>query len=336
MKLSRKTFVAAASVYSTIGIVRAPARAAQFQMKIGHNLPVDHPVNVRSVQMWNAVRAETGGRLDVKIFPDNQLGGDSAMLSQIRSGALQFLFAGSGPLSSLVSLCAIEETPFVWRTNADALRAMDGDLGDYVRKELQSKTGLVSMRNEWLLGFRQITTSTHPVRTADDLNGLKIRVSASRIILDTFKSLGASPVPLNFAESYTAMQTHVVDAQEGPYSTIELGRIYEVQKFLSISNHIWGSYFLLANGDVWKSLPADIQASVERNAAKYALLQRRDEVLLDASLAGKLKRQGLVFNDCDLGSFRAKLASSDFYERWKSEFGQAGWGLMERYSGKIG
>jgi tripartite ATP-independent transporter DctP family solute receptor len=336
MKLSRKAFVTAASAYSTIAIVRAPARAAQFQMKIGHNLPVDHPVNVRSVQMWNAVRTETAGRLDVKIFPDNQLGGDSAMLSQIRSGALQFMFAGSGPLSSLASVCAIEETPFVWKTNDDALRAMDGDLGDYVRKELRAKTGLVSMQHEWLLGFRQITSSTHPVRTADDLSGFKIRVSASRIILDTFKSLGAAPVPLNFAESYTAMQTHIVDGQEGPYSTIELGRIYEVQKFLSISNHIWGSYFLLANGDVWKSIPPDIQSAVERNAAKYALLQRRDEVLLDASLANKLRRQGLAFNDCDLGTFRAKLSASEFYTRWKNEFGSAAWALMERYSGNIG
>ncbi|HEY1728190.1 MAG TPA: TRAP transporter substrate-binding protein [Candidatus Baltobacteraceae bacterium] len=337
MKVSRKVFATSAvSALSSIAVIRAPARAAQFQMKIGHNLPVDHPVNVRSVQMWDAVRKETAGQLDVQIFPNNQLGGDSAMLSQVRSGALQFMFAGSGPLSSLHNLCAIEETPFVWRTNADALRAMDNDLGDYVRKELRAKTGLVSMRHEWLLGFRQITSSNHPIRVAEDLVGFKIRVSASRIILDTFRALGASPVPLNFSESYTAMQTHVVDGQEGPYSTIELGRLYEVQKYLSVSNHIWGSYFLIANGDAWKSLPGDVQAVIEKNAEKYALLQRRDEEILDASVSNKLKRQGLAFNECDVASFRTKLASQDFYVHTKAEYGDPAWSLMEKYSGKIG
>lgn len=334
--LSRSRFArSAAATFISIGFVRAPARAVQFAMKMGHNLPVEHPIHVRLVQMWKAVREETGGRLEVAIFPNSELGGDNAMISQLRLGALQFMMIGTGPLTASVSLCAIESTPFAWRTEAAALEAMDGALGAYITKAIEAKVGLIAFPKKWPLGFHEITSATHPIRNVDDLANFKIRVSPSVMVIDTFKTLGASPIATNLAEVYTGLQTHLVDGQETPYSTIELARYYEVQKYLSVSNHVWAAYWLTANPDAWKGLPPDVQAVVQRNAAKYAVLQRRDSGILDASLADKLKRQGLIFNGCDRKSFQAKLAGG-FYARWKKEFGDTAWGLMEQVAGKIG
>lgn len=334
--LSRSRFAcSAAAALAGIGFVRAPARAAQFTMKMGHNLPVDHPIHVRLVQMWKAVREETGGKLEVALFPNSELGGDNAMISQLRLGALQFMMIGTGPLTASVPLCAIESTPFAWQTDAEALKGMDGPLGAYIAKAIEAKLGLVAFPKKWPLGFHQITSATHPIRKADDLANFKIRVSPSVMVVDTFKTLGASPIATNLSEVYTGLQTHLVDGQETPYSTIELARYYEVQKYLSVSNHVWAAYWFSANPDAWKGLPPDVQAVVQRNAAKYAVLQRRDSFILDASLADKLKRQGLIFNDCDRKSFQAKLAGG-FYARWRKEFGDTAWGLMEQVTGKIG
>ena len=333
--LSRSRFAyGTAATLAGAGLASAPARAAQFAMKIGHNLPIDHPIHVRLVQMWKAVRDETSGKLDVAIFPNSQLGGDSAMISQLRLGALQFMMIGTGPLTSSVPLCAIESTPFAWRSETEALQAMDGQLGAYIAKAVEAKLGLITFPKKWPLGFHEITSSTHPMRNADDLKDFKIRVSPSVMLVDTFKTLGASPIVTSLAELYTALQTHLVDGQETPYSTVELSRYYEVQKYLSVSNHVWAAYWLGVNPDAWKSLPADVQAVVQRNAEKYAILQRRDSKILDASLVDKLKRQGLIFVACDRKSLQARLAGG-FYARWKKEFGETAWSLMEQVAGKV-
>ena len=130
------------------------------------------------------------------------------------------------------------------------------------------------------------------------------------------------------------MQTKVVDGQENPYAIIETSRLFEVQKYLSVTNHMWSGFWFLSNADFWKSLPPDIQAIIERNAAKYALSDRRDTELLNGSLADKLGRQGMAFNKADTASMRAKLGP--FYAKWKGEFGTQAWTLLEASVGKLG
>jgi TRAP-type transport system periplasmic protein len=145
--------------------------------------------------------------------------------------------------------------------------------------------------------------------------------------------MGAAPTPINFNEVYTALQNHTVDGQENPFAVIDSARLYEVQKYLSVTNHMWSAYWLLANPDAWKALPPAIQSVVERNAAKYALLQRADTASRNASLADKLTRRGMMLNVAETAGFRARLA--DFYKRWKDEFGATAWDLLERYSGRL-
>jgi tripartite ATP-independent transporter DctP family solute receptor len=330
---SRRQFAAAsAAAFASIAVLRSPARAAQFTYRYGSNLSLDHPLNVRMTEMWNAVRNETHGRLDVTVFPNSELGGDTAMLAQVRSGALQFLTIDGGILQAVVPVAAIQGVGFAFTDSAQAFRAMDGPLGAYVRSDIEAK-GLVVFEKMWANGMRQITSSTKPIRSAADLAGFKIRTPPGRLWVDLFKSLGASPTPLNFSELYTALQAKIVDGEENPYAIIETSKLFEVQKYLSVTNHMWSAYWLLGNSDAWKALPVDVQAVVQRNTAAYALLQRRDVELRNATLADKLRREGMTLNVADTASFRAQLG--DFYRSWRDQFGTTAWGLLEQTSGKL-
>jgi tripartite ATP-independent transporter DctP family solute receptor len=331
--ISRTRFAAGtAATLASINVLRLPAKAATFAYKYASNISIDHPLNVRMIQMWSAVKRETGGAVDVTVFPNNQLGGDTAMLTQLRSGALQFFTLDGGILQSVVPVAAIQAVGFAFKNSAEAFSAFDGALGAYVRTQIEAK-GLVAFPKMWANGMRQITSSTHPIKGADDLANFKIRTPPGALWVDLFKSLGASPTPINFSEVYTALQNHTVDGQENPYAVIAAARLFEVQKYLSVTNHMWSAFWLLANPDAWKALPPDAQAVIERNAAKYAILQRADTDLRNESLADKLVRSGMQLNVADTAGFRARLG--DFYKRWHATFGDTAWSLLEKTTGKI-
>jgi TRAP-type transport system periplasmic protein len=334
-RLSRRRFVAGASAASaTIAVVRSPAQAATWKYRYASNLSVDHPLNVSMHQCWDAVRRETGGRLDVTMFPNSELGGDTAVLSQLRSGAVQFFTLDGGILQGVVPVAAIAGIGFAFKDSADAFKALDGALGDYVRKEINAK-GLYVHPKMWENGMRQITSSSKPIHSAADLTNFTIRTPAGALWVDLFKSFGASPTPISFNETYTALQTKVVDGEENPYAIIDSAHLYEVQHYLSVTNHMWSAYHLLGNSDAWQALPADVGAIVDRNLTKYALQQRAATAERNASLADQLARRGMKISQAETGSFRTRLQTSGFYRRWKATFGDTAWGLLEAHAGKL-
>jgi tripartite ATP-independent transporter DctP family solute receptor len=334
MSVTRQGFVAgSAAAFATIGIIK-PAQAAEFSWKFGVDLAPDHPVSVRAVQAFGRIRKATNGRLDIKAFPSSQLGGDPAMLTQMRSGALEMLAFPGAFLNAVVPVAAIENVAFAFPTREKAFEAMDGDLGKVIRDEIKSKNIMV-LDKIWENGFRQITSNVKPIHTVEDLAGLKIRVSPGKIRIDTFQSLGASPTPISISELYTALQTHIVDAQENPLLNIETQLFYEVQKFCSISNHIWSGYWNLINQDSWNKLPKDLQGMLSRELNTAAVQARGDNAILEKSLRDKLARQGLLFNVADTATFKKKLIEAKYYERWKAEFGPTAWSALEKYANKL-
>jgi TRAP-type C4-dicarboxylate transport system substrate-binding protein len=148
-----------------------------------------------------------------------------------------------------------------------------------------------------------------------------------------FRALGASPTPIVFPELYTAMQTHVIDGQETPYVTIDDAKFYEVQKYLSVTNHQATIFWPIANMDAWNALPPDIQGIVSKHFDQAAILERRDTVVQSAAHADKLRANGLIFNTADGDSMRAML--KPFYAKWKAQFSDTAWSLMERTTGKL-
>lgn len=337
MRLTRKGFAAgAASAFGSIAIVTRPASAAEYTLKWAHATQLDHPLSVNVVRVAAEVKRRTNGRMEIQNFGNNVLGGDTQMLAQVRAGSIQ-LYSGFGGIYSIVAPVAnIEAVGFAFKTQEQALRAFDGPLGRYVRNDIETKAGLHVFDRAWVNGFRQITTSTKPIRVDGDLSGLKIRTPATPIWVDMFKTLGASPTPINANEMYTALQTHVVDAQENPFVIMLTYRLYEVQKYISVTNHMWSNFWVVANGDYWKSLPPNLQQILAQTIDKYALSDRRETEILNNSLADKLSRMGMQINRPDTEPFKAKLSSGGFYARWRETFGPAAWALLEQSVGKLG
>lgn len=324
---ARRTFLAGtAASFATIGFIRAPACAAQFNFKSGGNYAEDHPVTIRVKRMWAAVERESGGRLRTEHFPNSELGTDTAMLTQLRSGALQFQMIAPGLIQNVAPAAGIFDVGFVFESEEQALHVADGPLGDHVRKEIVAQ-GMHVLRTIWNSGMRHVTANPHPIRLVDDLGHFKIRTPPGKLYVDLWKTLGAGPTPINFSELYTALETKVVDGQETPLITIATSKLYEVQKYLSLTGHGWASNLTLANPDAWNSLPPDLQEIVERNNTKYARLERTDSIRLNASIMRQLAARGMVVNAVERAPFRARL--KPYYREWAAVFGSTEWGLLE-------
>ena len=330
----QRLLIGSAAAFASVGVIRYPAAAAEFNYKLAHDVPESHPMGVRLKTMVENVKTETNGRLQIQLFPNNQLGGDTATLQQVRTGATEFVWMPDNVLANVVPLAAISNLGFVFRDAKQAFATMDGALGALIRDDI-AKAGLFAFQREWNNGFRQMTSSTHPITKIEDLANFKMRVPESPIGVSMFKDLGAAPVAINFNELYTALQTRIADGQENALTLIETARLYEVQKYCALTNHMWAGYWALANQDAWNRLPKDIREVVERNVNNAASLERDDVEKLNSSLQPKLTSQGLIFNTVPLEPFRRKLRDSGFYSHWKGEYGQKAWSLLEQSVGKL-
>jgi len=334
--ISRKTFLAgAAAAVGAASLAVRPARAARkYVMKFGIDLAADHPTSVHVAAAAAAVKAATDGAVQIGVFPNSELGDDTHMLSDLREGAIEMMGIGDNILATLVPSAAIDNVGFAFKDGNTAWTALDGAVGDVVRADI-ARTGLVPMKKIWDEGFREITSSTKPIVTPADLSGFKIRVPPSPISLSLFKGLGAAPETLNVAELYTALQTRVVDGQENPLGNIETQKFYQVQKYCSLTNHMWVGYWMLVSGSAWRRLPANYQKIVADAFDAEAPKQRLANDALNTSLQAKLTQQGLTFNSPDLAPFRAKLVESGFYKQWQGKFGTALWSALEKYTGPL-
>jgi tripartite ATP-independent transporter DctP family solute receptor len=191
------------------------------------------------------------------------------------------------------------------------------------------------MEKIWDNGFRQMTTATKPIASPDDLNGMKIRVPPSPLWTAMFKAFGAAPTSINFNEVYSALQTRIVDGQENPLAVISTAKLYEVQKYCSLTNHMWDGFWFLANRRAWEALPEDIRTVVAKNINAAGLKERDDVARLNARLEEKLTAQGLAFNAPAAAPFRDKLRQANFYTDWKSKYGDEAWGLLEKSVGTL-
>ncbi|MEH2588877.1 TRAP transporter substrate-binding protein [Bradyrhizobium sp. AZCC 1721] len=337
MILSRRRALQALSALPAAGLIGAMprvARAAEFSLKYGNNLPLTHPLNIRAQEAAERIAKETDGRVEIAIFPNNQLGGDTDMLAQVRSGAITFFTPSALVAATLVPVAAINAVGFAFADYDQVWKAMDGPLGAHVRTAM-AKVGLHAFEKMWDNGFRQITSGAKPIETAKDMDGLKIRVPVSPLSISMFKALAASPTSLQFSEVYSSLQTRIVDAQENPLPIIQVAKLYEVQKYCAISNHIWDGFWFIANGRAWRALPADLKTIVADAINDAGLKQREDIKAFNATVQSDLQARGLTFTKPAPDSFRSKLRETGFYGEWKTRFGEEAWGLLENAIGKL-
>ncbi len=339
MQVTRRHFLATTAL---AGAATLPALAlaqtgkpAEFKLKLGNDLPATHSVNVRLKEAIAAIAAETHGRVAIDLFPNNQLGSDSDMMSQIRSGALELATFPGTVMSTLIPVTAITGVGFAFSSYDKVWAAMDGAVGNHIRAAIE-KVGMVPFATVWDNGFRQITTSTKPIRTPEDLKGFKIRVPVVPLWVSMFKTLGAAPVSLPLSEAYQALQTKVADGQENPLALIDSTKFYEVQKFCSLTNHSWDGFWFVAGGKVWKTVPADLQQVVAKHINAAAHKQRDDIARANTDLQKQLESKGLTFNTVDNAPFQKALVVGGFYTQAKEKFGPEAWALLQQYAGQIG
>jgi tripartite ATP-independent transporter DctP family solute receptor len=334
-KPTRRALLAGAAAFPLLTMLKWPASAAEFELKYATGQDPSHPVNLRAQEALTRIREATSGRVDIKLFPANQLGSDTDLLTQVRNGSVEFFNLSSLILATLVPISGITSVGFAFKNYAEVWGAMDGQLGDHIRSEI-AKSPIFTVSKIWDNGFRHVTSSTREIRGPADLKGFKLRVPPAPPLTSLFKALDAAPTPINFNEVYTSLQTKVVEGQENPLAIIATTRLYEVQKTCSLTAHVWDGYWVLGNKRAFAKLPTDIQATITRELDKSAGDQRADIARLSDTLKADLKAKGITFIDVQQDDFRKALASTNFYAEWKQKYGPTAWDLMEKVSGKLG
>lgn len=308
--------------------------ADKITMKIAITLPDAHPTPTALKAACAEILKESNGRLSIDVYSNGQLGSDTDTLSQVRSGAIDFVCTAGSIYGNLIPVASINSIAFAFPDYATVWKAMDGDLGAHMKSAFD-RANLVQVGKVFDHGFRQITSSGKPITSAKDLVGMKIRVPATPLWTSMFKALDASPATVPIGELYTALQTKVVDGQENALPTIDAVKLYEVQKYCSYTSHMWEYFSLVGNKRNWNALPDDLRALATRILEAHALKQRAAHDVLNASLETKLKGQGMVFNKVDTKPFRDILQKAGYYVEWQKKFGPEAWALLEKYSGKL-
>ncbi len=334
MTFNRRQALLAGSAAASFLVPTFKANAAEFSLKFGNSVPADHPTNIAAQLAADRIKKESGGRVELNVFPSNQLGADTDMLSQARSGALDFYCSSAPVLGSLIPVVSVSGIGFAFKDYDTLWAALDGDLGAHVRSAIP-QAGLIAMDKMWDYGFRQITTTSRPINTAEDLQRLKIRVPVSTLWQSLFKAFGAAPVGINFAELYSALQTRLVEGQENALPLIKISKLYEVQKYCSLTNHMWDGVWILTNKTKWNAMPPAVRELVARNFDLAAIEQRRMIADLNVSAQVELEKAGLIYNKPDTASFRAALTKANFYSEWKGKIGADTWAILEKYAGSL-
>jgi tripartite ATP-independent transporter DctP family solute receptor len=334
-QISRRSFLGHSAGIVGLGLLTRRARAAEFTLKFGTNQPDAHPLSIHAEAAIDRIREDSGGRVEIKLFTNSLLGNDQDMLSQLRAGALEFQLLSPLILATLVPLASINGIGFAFPDYGAVWSAMDGDLGAFVRTAI-GRTGLHVFDKIWDNGYRQITSSSRAIETPQDLKHFKIRVPAGPLFTAMFQDFGAAPASINFNEVYSALQTHLVEGQENPLGVIAAAKLYEVQKYCSMTGHMWDGYWLLANAAAWRKLPPELQEIVAGNFEAAASAEREETARLNATVAGELEAKGMVLNRPDPAPFRAALADAGFYAEWQAKLGPEAWAVLEKYSGRLG
>jgi tripartite ATP-independent transporter DctP family solute receptor len=264
-------------------------------IRFGHLNNPDHPVSFGVKRFSEIVAAKSGGKLKVKEFPSSTLGNEMQQQSALQGGVQEMSAPATTSLAGIVKEFGLVDLPFAVTTFEQADALLDGPLGQALLAKLPEK-GLVSL-GYWDLGFRNVTNSKHPVTRLEDLNGIKIRVIPNPVFLETFKAFKANPVPMPFSELYGALESKAVDGQENPYAVILSNKFFEVQKYVSATNHVYAANIILVSKRFWDKLTPAEQKILNDAATEARAYQRQISRAAAQRAVGDLKAKGMQYNE---------------------------------------
>ncbi|MGO4763644.1 TRAP transporter substrate-binding protein [Cupriavidus sp. 2KB_3] len=314
----RRTTLKLALVAAAIGMT-APAMA-QSTAKFGYGSADDHPQGLAAKRFAELVKDKTAGRIKVNTYGSGKLGSDPAMQSSVQGGTLEFMVGPTSNLVGAVKELAIFDLPYIVSDYKEADALMDGPVGQQLLAKLDA-IGLVGLAY-WENGFRSLTNSKHPIKRLEDMAGLKVRVIQNPVFIETFKTLGANPVPMPYTELYGALESKAVDAQENPVGLIDTSKFYEVQKYLSLTGHVYSPFIVIASKKWWGKL-SDADRKAVKDAAveagKYERQLQRDQAV---KLLEQLKAHGMQVNELSPGELqRLRTAVRPVVNKFAREIG---------------
>jgi tripartite ATP-independent transporter DctP family solute receptor len=331
---SRRRVLSGLAALPLVSIGSLRAKSAEFVLKYATGQDPTHPVNLRAAEAITRIREATGGRVEINLFPANQLGSDTDLISQARSGGVEILNISSSILATLVPSCGALNTGFAFPDYDHVWKAMDGAFGDHVRAQIV-KSGLFVTDKIWNNGFRQVSSSTRKITSPDSIKGFKIRVPVAPMLTSLFQSLGASPTPINFNEVYSALQTKIVEGQENALPLIYTTKLYEVQNSIAMTDHVWDGFWVVGNRRAFAGLPTNLRDIVVKEIDRSAIEQRQDVAKLSDTLRADLQTKGITFVDVDRAAFRDTLGKSSFYKNWQAKYGDEIWNKLQDVVGPL-
>ncbi len=280
------------------GTLALPALAQDVQertIKFGHLNNADHPVSAGVKKFAELLAAKSGGKLKVAEYPASTLGNEMQQQSALQGGVQEMTAPATTSLAGIVKEFGLIDFPFAVASFAQADALLDGPFGQALLARLPEK-GLVAL-GYWDLGFRNVTNSKRPITKPEDLEGLKLRVIPNPVFLDTFRAFKANPVPMPFVELYGALESKAVDGQENPFSVILSNKFYEVNKFVSATNHVYAANIVLVSKRFWDKLSATEQKMMNDAANEARAFQRQTSRAAAQKAVAELQARGMQFNE---------------------------------------
>lgn len=296
-------------------------KAEKVVIKVGHGNPENNAIHEGWVKFKEIVEEKSSGNIEVKIYPNGQLGGDRELIEALQMGNITMGSPSSAPLASFDKDFFVLDIPFMFKDRDAAYKALDGEAGKALLKTLESFNikGLAFMEN----GFRNLTNSRNAVRTPEDLKGLKIRTMENEIHLSAWSKLGANPTPMAFGELFTALQQKTVDGQENPFELIYSVKFHEVQKYISKTQHIYSPYVIIINQDFYNNLSDENKAIIDESVVEATNYQRELAKTKDIESEEAIKAAGvevIELSDAEKGMFKEKL--TPLYDEVKEKAGE--------------
>ena len=295
-------------VASAMLVFVSATSAAQVTLRLAHTLPAADAHHQAALRLADIVKAKTGGAVQIAVFPGGALGNDAAILEGVKLGTIDMAVAGNPFFTSFVPRFNVLDLPFLFADAAHVDRVLGGDVGRSLMQDLDAQ-GMHGIAF-WEIGFRNLTNNVRPIRTPDDVKGLKLRTTPNAAHLKAFRLLGASPAPMPFPEVYLALQTKTVDGQENPVNLIYNSKFFEVQRHLSLTRHAYTASVLVVNAARRNALSQEQQKVLAEAAEEAGVYQRTLNRDAESDSVARMKAAGMqVVDDPGRDAFAALVAA---------------------------
>jgi TRAP-type transport system periplasmic protein len=334
-QLSRRTTFGIAASGLAAPMISRYAHAAEITWRIGHVAPLDTALHRNLLEAADAIAKRSDGQMQLSVIGEGRAGIQSGLIAQVRNGGMEMTVATCAQLAPMLTLCSIPSIGFLFDDYTNLWSAIDGELGQLIRSQFSSQLGMEVLEKIWDFGFRNITTSQRPIRTAADIVGLKIRTQIDADEMGMFRALSAIPVVITLPYLRMALEHHQIDGQEGMLPVVEYARLNEVQNYCALTHHIWDGLWICINPASWRKLPDRLQHIVANTLNGAAQRQREASARMEDDVRTSLARAGMKFTEVDLASFRDVLRRQGYYTLARKKFGEQTWSVVQKATGVV-